>query len=56
MPVSFTTLQIYDQYLTTYRDKGNRDGYDSKNNKRRHGKPAVAFFAKLDDVANWIPL
>ncbi len=34
MPVSFTTLQIYDQYLTTYRNKSNQEGYRTKNNKR----------------------
>lgn len=34
MPISFTTLQIYDQYLTTYRSKDNNDGYHAKNTKR----------------------
>lgn len=33
MPISFTTLQIYDQYLTTYRNKNGNDGY-SKNSRR----------------------
>lgn len=35
MPVSFTTLQIYDQYLTTYRDRDNRNGFDDKSIRRR---------------------
>lgn len=49
MPVSFTTLQIYDQYLTTYRDKGNRDGYDSKSNKRRY-RYATHDLNELQDI------
>lgn len=34
MAVSFTTLQIYDQYLTTYRSRD----YDSNNNNRKVNK------------------
>ena len=33
MPISFTTLQIYDQYLTTYRNKSGNGGY-GKNSRR----------------------
>lgn len=49
MPVSFTTLQIYDHYLTTYRDRDNRDGYDSKNNKRRY-RYATHNLNELQDI------
>lgn len=34
MPISFTTLQIYDQYLTTYRNKSEGSGKSSKRNSR----------------------
>ncbi|MBO5144825.1 MAG: hypothetical protein J6C19_04730 [Lachnospiraceae bacterium] len=33
MPVSFTTLQLYDQYLTTYRSRSSSEG-SGKSNKR----------------------
>lgn len=49
MPVSFTALQIYDQYLTTYRDKVNRDGYDSKATKRRN-RYATHDLNELQDI------
>lgn len=49
MPVSFTTLQIYDQYLTTYRDKDNRDGYNGKVTRRRY-RHATHDLNELQDI------
>lgn len=34
MPISFTTLQMYDKYLTTYRSRDNSDGQNGQNSRR----------------------
>lgn len=54
MPVSFTTLQIYDQYLTTYRSRDNNDGYN-KNNKRslRHATHDTSELQSLYSSIQW---
>lgn len=49
MPVSFATLQIFDQYLTTYR---NRDGSDKSS--KRNTRYATHDQTELKDVYNTI--
>jgi flagellar hook-associated protein 2 len=48
MPISLTTLQIYDQYLTTYRTKDNSDF--SNSNKKKNARYATHDTSELQDV------
>jgi flagellar hook-associated protein 2 len=48
MPISLTTLQIYDQYLTTYRTKDNSDF--SNSNKKKSARYATHDTSQLQDV------
>ena len=51
MPISFTTLQIYDQYLTTYRSRDN--DFDVKNS-RRSSRHATHDAEELKDIYSTI--
>lgn len=55
MPISFTTLQIYDQYLTTYRNKDNSDGYHVKNSRRssRHATHNAEELKNIYSTIHW---
>jgi flagellar hook-associated protein 2 len=48
MPISLTTLQIFDQYLTTYRTKDNSNISDS--NKKKCARFATHDTSELEDV------
>jgi flagellar hook-associated protein 2 len=51
MPISLTTLQIFDQYLTTYRTKDNSIASDSNNsNKKKCSRFATHDTSELEDV------
>lgn len=55
MPVSFTTLQIYDQYLTTYRSRDESDGFKTKNTKRssRHATHDTEELKDIYSTIQW---
>lgn len=53
MPISFTTLQIYDQYLTTYRSRDNHNSYSKNKRSSRYATHDASELQSLYSSIQW---